>query len=144
MIREISFYLPNTPGQFSRTLKALAEADVNVRGFSVDISGAFSKFHLICGDGRNIEKAIEQLGLWGYQVEAEEVFALEMPDKPGALLRVMELWGDSNINVDYGYVTQGSPTAEVVLIVLKTDNVALAQALLRQLPDVKDHDRIPS
>lgn len=138
MIREISLYLPNTPGQFARVLTAVAEANVNIRGFSVDLSGAYSKVHLLFED---VEKAKAQLELWGYEIEETNVFALSMVDRPGELLRVAGLLGSRDVNIEYGYVTLG-PEAGEALVVLKTDKVDLAKGLLAE-KGIKDHDKIP-
>lgn len=139
MIREISWYLPNRPGEFSRVLKALADAGVNIRGFSVDLSAPYSKVRLACD---NVDLAKQQFTQWDYAYEETEVFALSMPDRPGQLLRVAQLLGDNDINIEYGYVTLG-PKAGEALVILKTDREEQAKRVFAA-NGIVDHDRIPN
>jgi hypothetical protein len=139
MIREISWYLPNTPGEFSRVLKALADAGVNIRGFSVDLSTPYSKVRLACDD---VETAKKQFTQWEYAYEETEVFALSIPDAPGQLLRVADLLGRNDINIEYGYVTLG-PKAGEALVILKTNKEEQAKRVFAQA-GFQDHDRIPN
>jgi hypothetical protein len=120
-------------------LTALADAGVNIRGFSVDLSAEYSKVRLACDD---VETAKKQFAQWEYAYEETMVFALSMPDAPGQLLRVAELLGRNDINIEYGYVTLG-PKAGEALVILKTNKEAQATRVFAQ-NGIVDHDSIPN
>lgn len=139
MIPEISFYLPDTPGQFARSLKGLAESQINIHGFSVELVGALSKVRFVCSDA---EKAKGVLIEQGYEVEYTEVLALSIPHESGELLRVADLLGDRGVNIKYGYVTQ-SPHTKEALVVIKADDDHEAKRCLEQ-EGIRDLEAIPS
>lgn len=119
MITEVSFYLPDIPGQFARCLKVFANADININGFSVDIGGAFSEVRLICSEP---EKAKAELEKHGYEVEEAKVFALTVPNEPGQLLHIAEVMGKNGVNIEYAYCILGSGAEEKAYIIVKVED----------------------
>ena len=73
MIPEISVYLPNVPGQFSRVLKALANDELNLSGFSVDLSGAISLLRLLFKNTGEAERAKKILIQYNYDIIEKDV-----------------------------------------------------------------------
>jgi|ERR1035437_349417 hypothetical protein len=144
MVPEISLYLPNVPGQFSRVLKALASADVNIRGFSVDLGGATSQLRLLFQDGAETERAVDALRAVPYETVERTLLLLSGPDEPGTLLRVADTLREQGVNLDYGYVTLGQTEDGAVFFALKVDaeKAQLAVECLKQ-QGFEDHDRIP-
>ncbi len=145
MLPEVSVYLPNVPGQFSRVLKALASADLSISGFSVDMLGAISELRLLFRDANEVARARKALDDFHYENVEQSLLLISMPDESGALLKVVEVMGGNGINVEYGYITTGRTETGEVLFVLKVDNgkAQLARESL-EAKGIKDHDRIPS
>lgn len=145
MVPEISVYLPNVPGQFSRVLKALAEDNLNISGFSVDLSGAISELHLLFGDAAEATRAKSALGRYQYETVERQLLLLSRPHAPGELLKVAEIMGANGINVEYGYVAIGETDSGEVLLAIKVEDgkVQLARERL-QAQDIKDYDTIPA
>jgi hypothetical protein len=145
MIPEVSVYLPNVPGQFSRVLKALASVDLNISGFSVDMSGAISELRLLFKDAIEEVRAKKALGDFHYETVERQLLLLAIPDAPGELLKVVEVMGENGINVEYGYVTTGKTETGDVLFVLKVDDgkAQLARDCL-EAQGIKDHHSIPN
>jgi hypothetical protein len=145
MLPEVSVYLPNVPGQFSRVLKALASVGLNISGFSVDMSGAISELRLLFKDATEVARARKALDDFHYENVERPLLLLSMPDEPGALLKVVEVIGENGINVEYGYMTTGRTETGDVLFVLKVDKgkAQLAQDCL-EAKGIQDHNRIPT
>ncbi|MBT4889993.1 MAG: amino acid-binding protein [Rhodospirillales bacterium] len=116
MISEVSVFLPNVAGELNRTLRVLANEDVNVLAFSIDQAGACSIIRLICS---NPDKANELLKERGIVVEQSDVLALKMKHKAGELERVTEALTDAHVNIEYGYLTVIGGTSQAIVI-LKT------------------------
>jgi hypothetical protein len=144
MITEISVYLPNIPGQFSRVLNSLASADVSIRGFSVDLAGAISLLRLLFTDTAEAERAENALNGATYQALSAELLLVSCPDEPGQLLKVTDILAENDINVEYGYVTLGRTAVGEVLLALKVESgkEAIARRSLKT-EGIPDHDSIP-
>ena len=144
MVPEISVYLPNVPGQFSRVLKALAGVNASIRGFSVDLVGAVSELHLLFTDMSEAANAKKELSRFQYEVVERQLLLLSRPDRPGELLKVAEIMAANSINVEWGYVALGqTETGDVLFAVKVADGKAqLAKGYL-EAAGIKDHDTIP-
>lgn len=144
MVREVSVYLPDVPGQFSRVLKALKDANVNIRGFSVDLAGAVSLLRLLFKNSTEAERASKALKEHAYETVERDLLLVSRPDEPGELLKVTDLIAENDINVEYGYVALGQTETGEVIFALKVDNgkANLAIACL-EAAGIKNHDEIP-
>jgi hypothetical protein len=143
VIREISVYLPNIPGQFSKVLNALASADVNIRGFSVDLAGAISELRLLFQSPRQAEGAREALREY-FDTEESDLLLLSAADEPGELLRVTEILGQNDINVEYGYVALGHTEDGHVFFAIKVEKGKAHYAIdCLAEAGVPDHSELP-
>lgn len=144
VLPEITVYLPDVPGQFSRVLTALDEIDVNIRGFSVDLGGATSQLRLLFADKGEAERAKKALFAVPYEPIEKELLLLSAKDEPGTLLKVAMIMAENDINVEYGYVVLGTVIEDEVLFALKVprDKSDLAIEKLAA-KGITDHDHIP-
>jgi len=145
MVPEISVYLPNVPGQFSRVLKALASDNLNISGFSVDLQGAMSELRLLFRDAAEAARAQGALDKFQYYTVPSQLLLLSRPHEPGELLKVAEVLGKNGINVQYGYVAIGETESGEVLLAIRVekDKEQLARDLLAA-QGIKDYDAIPA
>lgn len=141
MVTEVSVYLPDIPGQFSRVLKALDDVHVSARGFSVDQGGALCQLHLLFTDATEAGRAKKALLGYNYEPTSAELLLLSCPDAPRALLRVTDVLAANDINVDYGYTVLGQTESGEVLFALKVADgeAALARNYLAAA-GITDHD----
>jgi hypothetical protein len=123
---QLSIALENQPGQLARLCRALAQADVNIRGLSISESSDVSTVRLIASDPGAAQEALRGAGL---AFVAQEVLVLELQDRPGALERVALRLGDSGINIQYVYGTGDRGTGRG-LLVMRTDDVDAARQAL--------------
>jgi hypothetical protein len=75
------------------------------------------------------DRAVALLGESEYLVYEREVVLLEIANQPGTLGRVLELWGQNEINVEYAYCA-GGPAVDRGLIVVRVSDSERALALL--------------
>lgn len=129
MIPEITLYLPNISGQLKGVLKALADVDVNIQAFSIEVAGEYSTVRLICDKHK---KAIEQFQKKAFSFSTEKVLGIELTHVSGELLRIAELLGEKDINIEYGYLTL-LPKSDraIVLLFVKENNAKKAEKLLK-------------
>lgn len=82
-IRQLSVFLENKPNKISQAVKAIAEADINIRAMSLAETTDFGILRLIVSD---TEKAKEVLSADSL-VTVTEVLAVEMQDESARSLR---------------------------------------------------------
>jgi hypothetical protein len=137
LIDEITLYIPNVPGQLSRALKALAEAGINLIALSVEHAGVFSTVRLIPDD---IERAEIQLQKHAFGLSKTKILAIAIPDKPGGLQYVTELFAANGINIDYAYVAMPRKTGEAVILVKANKEGAREVLIGKGFRDLHIHD----
>jgi hypothetical protein len=144
MVSEISVYLPNIPGQFSKVLRALARENVSIRGFSVDLLGATSQLRMLFSDPDETERAMQALADSNFEPSPTNLLLLARPDAPGELLKITEVMADNDINVEYGYVALGHTEKGEVLLALKVEDGKELNAISHlKAAGIADHDTIP-
>ncbi len=99
-VHQISVFLENEPGQLIGHCRLLAEAGINIRTLSVADADQFGILRMIVSDW---EKAVGLLKAAGCVVQVTEVIAVEVPDRPGGLVRILEIFEGSEINIEYMY-----------------------------------------
>jgi hypothetical protein len=146
MISELSVTVPNRPNQMAKVLKILSEGNVNLLGFTIQPSGEYSVIRMIC---HPLDKAKEQLNKYAYSFLQNKVFAICIPQEPGKLFRITQLFGENEINIEYGYLTLRSCTNEaVVFLGISTDQnvdatwLERAEKIIREqnFRDLNDQD----
>lgn len=125
-VEQISVFLENKSGRLAEVARALAEAGVNIRALSVADTSDFGILRLIVN---NNEKAVSALKQHGFTVSKTEVLALEVPDVPGGLSKILELLDREKINVEYVYafVERRSDNA---LIIIRVGEIDRARTIL--------------
>ena len=125
-IKQISVFLENRAGALEGAVRVLAEAGVDMRAMAIADTQEFGILRLIV---REHEAACAALREAGYILAVNDVTAVEIPDEPGGLARVVEILTAAGINMEYSYafLTQSHGRACVVLRVY--DNGKATSAL---------------
>ena len=111
---QLAVFLENRPGKLESVTKALAEAGVNIRGFSMASEGDYGvlKEHHYTVSRRTVEIAL-------------------IDDRPGGLHELLTTLSGRNINIDdcYGIALEEGRRAAIVLDV---ERYPEAEAVLRE------------
>jgi hypothetical protein len=99
-VEQISIFLENKAGRLAQITRVLGEAGVNIRALSLADTSDFGILRLIVNDN---EKAVKVLKENGFTVNRTPVVAVEVPDKPGGLGRILETLRQQDLNVEYMY-----------------------------------------
>jgi len=99
-VEQISVFLENKPGTLEHATRVLKENNINIRTLSLAETADFGILRLIVND---VEKANTVLKDSGFRVSKTPVVAVEVPDQPGGLHRIMEVVSKESINVEYLY-----------------------------------------
>lgn len=125
MVNQIAVFLENKAGKTSKFLSVLSDAGINLLTVTIAESSDYGILRAITD---NNEKAVRVLKENGYTVIRNDVLAVEVSGKTGALLEVISLFDGSDINIEYFYsYTLDNNRA---IIVLKVNDVEKASKLL--------------
>jgi len=118
-VKQISIFLENKAGRLAEVTNILGEEGINIRALSLADTSDFGILRLIVNDP---EKAAKALRGRGFTVGETEVLAVEVPDRPGGLGKILSLLHQGGMNVEYMYafVERSSDNA---VIIFRFDNI---------------------
>ncbi len=119
---QLSIFLENKPGRIAAVTEALATQNINIRALSLADTVDFGVLRLITDQP---EKARQALFDGGFKAQVTEVLAVDVPDKPGALFRILEVFAKENLNVEYMYSLVARSDKGAVMI-FRLDNLERA------------------
>ncbi|MDR2500145.1 MAG: amino acid-binding protein [Treponema sp.] len=123
-IKQISVFLENNAGRLAEVTKVLAQGAVNIRAISIADTADFGILRLIVN---NHAQALQALSDAGFTTRISDVAAVEIPDTPGSLAKVMELFQRSQVNIEYLYASlEGNTNKAVVVFKLEDHQKGLA------------------
>jgi hypothetical protein len=118
-IKQISVFLENNAGRLGEVTKTLARADINIRAISIADTADFGILRLIVNQH---ETAIKALVDAGFTTRITDVAAVEVEDSPGSLAKVMELFQQVNVNIEYLYASLEGTAGKAVIIFKLADH----------------------
>ena len=99
--KDLFVMLPDKPGSLYKATDAIAKRGINIEGYCVVPSGREATFHVLTSDPSGAKKAVESAG---FTVREElDAFAIQIPDRPGALASVLKPLADAELNVEVTY-----------------------------------------
>ncbi len=112
-IRQISVFLENTSGRLAEVTGTLSRGGINLRAVMLADTAEFGIFRLIADDPDRAQRLLEDAG---FTAKESEVLGVEVPDRPGGLAEIMDLFNRNRVNIEYLYVSleQGRDRAAVI------------------------------
>jgi len=99
-IHQLSVFIENRPGHLIVPCRLLADAGINIVALSLAETQKYGILRLIV---RDWQKAKEVLESGGFRVSVTEVLAVQVEDRPGGLVRVLDPIVGAGLNVEYMY-----------------------------------------
>ena len=112
-IKQISVFLENTTGRLSEVTKTLANAKVNLRAISIADTADFGILRLIVDKN---DEAVDALNNAGFTTRQTDVVAVEIEDVPGSLAKLMDVFQQSQVNIEYLYASLEGKIGKAVVI----------------------------
>jgi hypothetical protein len=126
LIKQISVFLDNSPGELERLTKILMNNQINMRALTVAETADFGILRMIVD---NVDKCINVLRDQEYLLSQTEVIAVSIPDKPGGLHSIVELLAKEDINIEYVY---SALVREKAIIIFRIDDMESASKVLKE------------
>lgn len=123
---QLSVFIENRPGHLIVPCRLLAAAGINIVALSLAETQKYGILRLIV---RDWQKAKEVLEANGFRVSVTEVLAIQVQDRPGGLVAVLEPIVAAGLNVEYMYAFATKMGDEAVLFFRFEDPDAALKAL---------------
>lgn len=121
-IHQISVFLENRPGQLAEITSALSASQIDLRAINIAEVTDYGVLRLIADQP---ERAASVLLEKGFILSMTPVVAVGVPDAPGGLAAVMEVFAQQQVDVEYMYSAFGRSGDQAFMIfrVADTDKV---------------------
>ncbi|MCX6621691.1 MAG: ACT domain-containing protein [Acidobacteria bacterium] len=112
-IRQLSLFLQNEPGRLAEPCRFLADNGINIRTLTLADTQQFGILRMVVSDPDRAATLLKQAD---YLVKVTEVVAIEVPDTPGGLAEVLEVFENSGINIEYMYALTSGRQEKAVIV----------------------------
>lgn len=125
-ITQISIFLENKKGRLYEVCSLLGAHNINIRALSIAESEGFGVLRIV------VDKPDEALAILkknNLTASLTEIIALEVEDKPGGLAKILKIFEDNDLNIEYmyGFLEKLSDKA---LLVFRFDDIDRAIKVL--------------
>ena len=127
-ITQLSVFLENSKGRLFEVCTLLGKNNINIRALNIAENGDFGVLRMV------IDKPLEAVKLLkknSFVANQTEVIAIEVEDQPGGLSKILKIFNDTELNIEYmyGFVEKA---ADKALMVFRFDNIDKALAILKK------------
>lgn len=126
-MKQVSIFAENVKGAMRSITAVLHENGVNIMGMVTNDSAEYGIIRMVVDEP---EKAVSALKDKGYTCKTQTVIGVEIADKVGALDELLGSLYDSNININYIYISYNRETAAPIII-LHTEDIAEVESCLK-------------
>lgn len=100
--RQYTVFLPNVPGALSKFVELFASEGINIVGIASEIRDDSGVVRVAVEADRRVSHILTGAGFTTIETQ---MISIELPDKPGQLLRITRLLGEHGINITTVYGT---------------------------------------
>ena len=126
-VKQISVFLENKPGTLNAMTEVLSKNKIDIRAFSLAESSDFGIARLIVDDAYEAGNVLKDAG---FVNSLTPVLAAEIPDEAGGLNRLLQIFTDSRVNVEYMYASLGGAGSDKAYMIFRVSDTKAAEAAL--------------
>lgn len=127
-VKQISVFLENKPGRLAEFTDVLSENKIDMRALSIAEAADFGIVRIIVNDVYNASTVLKDSG---YVFSITKVLAIEIPDEPGSLSKIIRVLGNNEINLEYMYAFTTRKKGYAYMIMRVEDNQKAIDVLSR-------------
>jgi len=128
MLRQLSLFLENRPGQLRAPCEALGKAGVDILTMSLADTAQFGILRLIVRDWSRAKDVLEASGA---VVNVADVVPIEVDDRPGGLAAALAALEEAGVGVEYMYAFARGTRPGKAAIVFRFEDMERAVAAVR-------------
>ena len=127
-IKQISVFLENKPTTLKEMTGVLAAANIDMRALSLAETKDFGIARIIVDD---VFEAVNVLKDAHFVANLTSVLAIAVPDQPGGLDQLLEVFAEENLNIEYMYAFIGGKSEKHAYMIFRVkDHRAAEQKLV--------------
>lgn len=128
MLKQLSIYAENRKGTLQSITQILADAGINIWGSCTNDGAEYGINRMVVSEP---EKAMEALEGAGYLCRLTSVIGVELADEVGNLNRLLKALSESNININYIYLSFNRDSGLPVMV-FQTEDSAEVESCIRK------------
>ncbi|MDO4302901.1 MAG: amino acid-binding protein [Bacillota bacterium] len=113
MLKQLSIFTENKKGTMQHITGILKDKEINILGSVTNDSAEYGIIRMVVSDPQNAKAALEQEG---YLCKLTDVIGVELEDRVGNLNFLLQMLYESNINVNYIYLSFNRASGKPILI----------------------------
>jgi len=118
IIKQLSVFLENRYGRLTELTTALGQAHINLSAFNIAESSDFGIMRMVVSDPFEARRVLLEKG---FAVSLSDVLCLQIDNQPGELSKVLGLFSDQGITVEYMYAFAVGEHANIIICPDKLD-----------------------
>lgn len=127
MLKQISIFAENQKGVMQKNTGILQREDINILGSVTNDSAEYGIIRMVVSDA---DKAVKALTEESFICKLTNVLGIEVKDEVGNLNNLLLSFLESNINIDYLYLSFNRETGRPIMVI-HVDDIMEVEACLR-------------
>ena len=127
-IKQISVFLENVSGRLAEVTKIMSSGGVNLRAITIADTADFGILRIVSDNPEQTLKILEDNG---FTARVTEVLAVEIEDKPGGLARVMDIFFNNDVNIEYLYASL-EKNRDNAVVIFKVEDIMHGQKIIKE------------
>ena len=129
MLVQLSIYAENRRGMMEKITGILLKADINILGSVTNDSAEFGIIRMVVSDPEKASRALTQEG---FICRLTDVIGVEVADEVGNLHKLLCALSESNINVNYIYLSFNRISGKPIMVLHTDDCFEVEECLARK------------
>ncbi len=113
MLQQVSIFAENSKGTMQKITAILLREQINIWGSVTNDSAEYGIIRMIVSEP---QKALQALEKAGYMTRLTDVLGVEVEDRVGALNALLVAFAESNISVNYIYLSFNRDSGKPVMV----------------------------
>lgn len=113
MLKQLSVFAENKKGTMEHITRILLDEDINILGSVTNDSAEYGIIRMVVSDP---ERACDAFLQNGYICKITEVLGVEVADEVGNLNKLLKALEESNINVNYIYLSFNRASGKPIMV----------------------------
>ncbi|MCR5698598.1 MAG: amino acid-binding protein [Treponemataceae bacterium] len=117
-VNQISIFIENRKNALSELTNVIAEHKISLHSISIADTNDFGIARIIVDNSMQVQATLERSH---YIVKTTPVIAVEIPDEPGSLNKILKVMAENGCNVEYMYGFTGHKNNCAYMIIRSSD-----------------------
>lgn len=127
--QQISVFLENRPGTLAEFCRLLQDNNIDMRAMCMADAQDFGIIRIIVDDVFHTMTILKDAG---YVAQITKVLTIELVDKPGALVSILDCLEEAGVNLEYSYAFTSKQKEKAYIILKASSNEKAVAALVKK------------